>query len=208
VILIVDDHPLVGQALRAVVGSAFNHTDIRVVSTLGEAEDVIRSAKPGVRLVLLDLMLPDTKGFDALLRVKQHLANTPVAIMSARADSHTVAMASALGASGFLDKTAPVESFVDAAAALMRGETVFPAQPPEPPDASSDTARRLRSLTRAQLRILSALTDGASNREIAAEMNLSEGTVKQHVSAILRRLNVQNRSQAILAARTYLRPGE
>ena len=139
-----------------------------------------------------------------LLRLQQLLPHSAVAIVSSRADSHSISMARAFGVQGYLPKAAPVETLVNGVGALLRGEELFPA------DAQTDAAvidfhKRVARLSAAQLRVLRALSDGKLNKEIAGDMNLTEGTVKQHVSAILKKLEVNNRSQAVLAAAPFMR---
>ena len=125
--------------------------------------------------------------------------------MSSRADAHTVALARTFGVSAYLSKSAPVSSLVNAVGTIMRGEQVaFPDTGPATP-AAVDFQQRVSTLSAAQLRVLVALADGRLNKQIAGDMNLTEGTVKQHLSAIFKKLGVGNRSQAILAARPYLK---
>jgi DNA-binding NarL/FixJ family response regulator len=198
-ILIVDDHPLVGELLETAIRDSYAHLDVGRVTSAADAETYARKHVAEIKLVLLDLMLPDTEGFSALLRLQQLLPNAVIAILSARTDSHAVSMARAFGARGYLSKAMPVEGLVNAVGALMRGETLFPEQT-RPDPAAEDLHRKAINLSPAQLRVLTALADGKLNKQIAAEMDLTEGTVKQHMSAIFRKLGVNNRSQAIVAA--------
>lgn len=205
-VLIVDDHPLVGQALELSIRDAYVHLDVaRVLS----ADDAIASAKQlggRIKLVMLDLMLPDASGFDALLRLQLLLPDTHFAMVSARVDAHSVSMAKAFGVKAYLSKAAPVETLVNAVGAIMRGEELFPTETSTDP-AAADYRRRVARLSTAQLRVLRALADGKLNKQIAGDLNLTEGTVKQHVSAILKKLEVNNRSQAVLASAPFLRNG-
>lgn len=204
IVLIVDDHPLVGQAFELSIRAAYPHLDVGRVTTAADAETYVRLNGPRVKLVMLDLILPDAEGFSALLRLQQILPDAAIAMVSARADSHSVSMARAFGARGYLSKAAPVESLVNAVGALLRGETLFP-DDAEPDVEAVDMHRRLSALSAAQLRVMRAMVDGKLNKQIAAEMNLTEGTIKQHVSAILRKLDVNNRTQAVLAANPVFR---
>ncbi|AQR62480.1 hypothetical protein BZG35_13120 [Brevundimonas sp. LM2] len=113
-------------------------------------------------------------------------------------------MARAFGVNAYLSKAQPVETLVNAVGGILRGESLFPENAPSDPVAV-DFHRRIASLSAAQLRVMRALVDGKLNKQIAGEMNLTEGTVKQHVSAILRKLEVNNRSQAIIAAAPALK---
>ena len=205
IVLIVDDHPLVGEAFEISVGAAYPHIEVGRVTTATEAETYARAHASRIKLVLLDLMLPDATGFSALIRLQQLLPGVPIAIVSSRADAHTVSLARTFGVSAYLSKCAPVSSLVNAVGALMRGEQVpFPDTGPASP-AAVNFQQRVSTLSAAQLRVLVALADGRLNKQIAADMNLTEGTVKQHLSAIFKKLGVGNRSQAILAARPYLK---
>lgn len=206
-VLIVDDHPLVGEALELSLKTAFSYVDVWRVASAAEAEACARKQAGRMKLVLLDLMLPDADGFSALLRLQQLLPDTAIAMISARADAHAVSMARAFGAKGYMSKTLPLGEMVKCVDRLFEGEEVFPADATVDPEAI-DFHKRLATLSAAQLRVLRSLADGKLNKQIAGEMNLTEGTVKQHVSAILKKLQVSNRSQAILASGPFLRAGE
>lgn len=206
-VLIVDDHPLVAEALELSLKAAYSYIDVGRVSSAAEAEVYARKHAGQMKLVLLDLMLPDADGFSALLRLQQLLPETDIAMISARSDSHAVSMARAFGAKGYLRKTQSVSELVKCVDRLFDGETVFPEDAVADPEAV-DVHKRMATLSGAQLKVLRSLADGKLNKQIAGEMNLTEGTVKQHVSAILKKLQVSNRSQAILAAGPFLRAGE
>lgn len=205
VVLIVDDHPLVGQALEISIRAAYPHLDVERAASSAEAEDVVRVGGARIRLVMLDLMLPDSKGYDTLLRLQQRLPDCPVCIVSSRVDSHSVAMARSLGAAGYLGKSEPVERLVNAVGDILRGERPFPDLPgASAPSTEAVMSKRLQTLSSAQLRVLSAMAGGHLNKQIAGDLNLTEGTVKQHLNAIFRKLGVNNRAQAILAAGPFL----
>lgn len=203
-VLIVDDHPLVGQALELSIRASYPHLDVARVLSAKEAEACAKQLGGLVKLVMLDLLLPDATGFDALLRLQLLLPDADFAMVSARADAHSVAMARAFGVKAYLSKAAPVENLVNAVGDIMRGEECFPLETPADPVAV-DFHRRVARLSTAQLRVLRALAEGKLNKEIAGDMNLTEGTVKQHVSAILKKLEVNNRSQAVLVSASFLR---
>ena len=204
IILIIDDHPLVGEAFELSIRAAYPHVDVGRVTTAAEAEEYVRVHGQRIQLVLLDLMLPDATGFSALIRLQHLLPNRPIAIVSGRTDAHAVAMARTFGVAAYLSKAAPVSELVNAVGAILRGEALFPAEATAPTPASADFTKRLATLSAAQLKILIALTDGRLNKQIAGEMDITEGTVKQHLSAIFKKLGVNNRTQAILAVRPFL----
>lgn len=203
IILIIDDHPLVGEAFELSIRAAYPHIDVGRVTSATEAEAFVRSHGSRIQLVLLDLMLPDATGFSALIRLQHLLPNRPIAIVSGRTDAYSVAMARTFGVAAYLSKSEPVASLVNAVGAILRGESLFPPEGAPEPEAE-DFTKRLASLSAAQLRILTALADGRLNKQIAGDMNITEGTVKQHLSAIFRKLEVNNRTQAILAIRPFL----
>lgn len=206
IVLIVDDHPLVGEAFELSIRAAYPHLEVGRVTSAAEAEAYAKAKGARIKLVLLDLMLPDVTGFSGLLMLQRLLPDRPVAIVSGRFDERTVALARTFGAAAYLNKGAPVSDLVNAVGTILRGEAVVMPGDPTPVPAAADFHRRVASLSAAQLRVLNALADGRLNKQIAGDMNLTEGTVKQHMSAIFKKLGVNNRSQAILAAGPYLRP--
>jgi DNA-binding NarL/FixJ family response regulator len=204
IVLIVDDHPLVGEAFELSIRAAYPHIDVGRVASAAEAEAFARANAARIQLVLLDLMLPDATGFSALIRLQQLLPDKPIAIVSARTDSHAVAMARTFGVASYLSKSAPVSELVNAVGAVLRGETLFPADVQPPTPAAETFHKQVASLSATQLKVLTALADGRLNKQIAHDMNITEGTVKQHLSTIFKKLGVNNRSQAILAIRPFL----
>ena len=163
IVLIVDDHPLVGQALELSIRAAYPHLDVGRVTSAAEAEQYARLHGPRVKLVMLDLLLPDADGFSALLRLQQLLPDSAVAIVSSRADSHSISMARAFCVQGYLPKSAAVETLVNGVGALLRGEELFP------PHVQADVAvidfhKRVARLSAAQLRVLRAVGWQAEQR--------------------------------------------
>jgi len=203
IVMIVDDHPLVGEALEISIRAAYPDMDVGRVTSATEAEAYVKAKAAMIKLVMLDLVLPDATGFSALLRLQHLLPGRPIAIVSSRADAHSIALARTFGVAAYLSKSAPVSDLVNAVGGILRGEASF-AEPARPANAEASFHDQVSSLSAAQMRILFALADGRLNKQIAAELGLTEGTVKQHLSAIFRKLGVNNRSQAILAVRPYL----
>ncbi len=203
IVMIVDDHPLVGEALEISIRAAYPDMDIGRVTSATEAEAYVKANAAMIKLVMLDLVLPDATGFSALLRLQQLLPGRPIAIVSSRADSHAIALARTFGVAAYLSKSAPVSDLVKAVGDILRGEASF-AEPAGPATAEASFHDQISSLSSAQMRILFALADGGLNKQIAADLGITEGTVKQHLSAIFRKLGVNNRTQAILAIRPYL----
>lgn len=201
-ILIADDHPLFREALKGAVASALPGAEIR------EAQDVgsllaLADAHPQAELLLLDLNMPGANGFSALVHVRAAHPGLPVVVVSAREDGDTVRRALAHGATGFIPKSADVPTLVGALRAVLDGETWAPpdtgrAGALEPEEAA--LARRLAELTPQQFRVLGMVCAGLLNKQIAYELQVSEATVKAHMTAILRKLGVHTRTQAVMLA--------
>ena len=143
-------------------------------------------------------MLPDAKGFAGLVLVRQLAPNARVIVVSAKSDHETVALAGVLGASGFVDKASGLGEIVQSLGRIMDGVFVFPQRGPAVHQALLAAADAIAVLTPAQLRVMIAVADGRSNKQIAHDLGLSDATVKVHVSASLKKLCVPNRARAIL----------
>ncbi|WP_374469409.1 response regulator [Phenylobacterium sp.] len=200
-VLLADDHPLFRTALSTAVRRVRSDARILEASTLSGALDRLRET-PAVDLVLLDLRMPDCDGFTGLLTLRAEFPAAPVVVVSASEDDETVRRALAFGASGFIPKSASLETMVEALETVLAGDAWAPAVPdPERDDAA---AERIASLTPAQLRILVGLRRGRLNKQIAYEIGVTEATVKAHMTAIFRKLGVLNRTQAVIAAEALM----
>lgn len=195
-ILVADDHPLMRGAITAAVCKVWPDHDIIEVSDAATA--LARLQDTSFELLTLDLHMQDSSGLGVLMELRKRFPAVPVVVISASEDGRVVASARELGASGFIPKTASLEDMSAALAQVAGGELVFPDIAAESP---SDAATRLASLTPAQTRILRFLAEGLLNKQIAYEMDISEATVKAHITAIFRRLGVTNRTQAVLVAK-------
>ena len=203
-IIIVDDHPLFREALKAAVarferGLSFVEAD-SVAGLLAAVE-----AHPGADLLLLDLNMPGAHGFNALAHVRGSHPQLPVVIVSADDDPQTIAAALRYGAQGFIPKSTEAGQIGQAVAAVLAGDVYTPIgfQPPRAPASGAEEleiARRVAALTPQQFRVLGMLCAGLLNKQIAYDLDVSEATVKAHVTAILRKLGVTTRTQAVLAA--------
>lgn len=206
VALIVDDHPLFCEALAMTLKTAARLDHIHTADTLGDALTMIdEGLAPDV--VLLDLNLPDVSGLDGLIRLKKVVAETPVLVVSSMSEDRMVRSTIRAGASGFVAKHSHGDEFraaLDAvsrgdihapAACALAGETVGDAEADE-----DDAISRLSQLTLQQARILTLVCDGKLNKQIAHELSIAETTVKAHMTAILRKLGVHSRTQAVLIA--------
>lgn len=203
--LIVDDHPLFCDALAQAVTGAFSDAEIHTANSLDEATDLLGNKETDIGVVLLDLRIPGVTGFDGLLRVTKAFPDLPVIVISALDDGKVIAQARDYGARGFIPKGAPKTQIIEAIWAVRNGRTYFP----DNADAvagdgrrdgnGEDVAARIKNLTAQQLRILELVCEGKLNKQIAYELSIAETTVKAHITAILRKLGVHSRTQAVLA---------
>ena len=198
-ILVVDDHPLILSALIQLLPQLDRPVTIFGAVDRDETYAML-AAHPDVRLVLLDLALPGTRGLELLGRMRRDFPRLPIAVLSATHDRATVESALAAGARGFIAKTASARQLVDTVQRLLDGRAC-----PRPELARGRTAGPgaelvydVLGLTQRQADVLRLLVQGKPNKLICRDLNLSEGTVKVHVSAILRALNVHTRAQAIV----------
>ncbi len=155
-------------------------------------------------------MLPDAQGLEGLAAIRAVRPRTSVAVVSSRDDPAVIRRAIAMGARGFLSKTAPLGDMVSAIGVLLAGERWLPPALLEPvePSAEGRAAARVGELSSAQLRVLRAMADGRQNKQIAWDLPLAEPTVKSHLATIFRKLEVLNRTQATLALRMFDGLGE
>ncbi|MEM9739127.1 MAG: response regulator transcription factor [Pseudomonadota bacterium] len=197
-VLIVDDHPLFRDALEAALVSAYpDGASVYHAGSLGDAQ--ARLNETMVDLVLLDLNLSDTSGFDGLAKLRAKLPGVPIYVISATERSEAYATAKTLGASGYLPKSLSLEDLSAALATALDGGTWFPDIQASADDlAQAELAKRVASLTPAQKRVMAGLSDGLLNKQIAYEMDISIATVKAHMTAVLRKLGANNRTQALL----------
>ena len=152
-------------------------------------------------LILLDLNLPDVSGLDGLIRLKRMAENTPVTIVSSITDNSVITGAIASGAAGFVPKHSQRSVLLEALEKIGEGKIYTPAGfVSEKSDDTDDKLARLVSLTNQQARILELICEGKLNKQIAFDLSIAETTVKAHVTAIMRKLGVQSRTQAVLVA--------
>lgn len=182
--------------------SAAPECTVDVAGTIAAAETLVKERR-GYKLALLDLMLPDARGFSGFLQLQHLLGAIPIAIVSAQRRPELVEAARALGAAGFLSKSQPLDELARGIRDVIAGRTVFPPETASVTGAAS-LRDRIASLSGAQLRVLLALADGRLNKQIAGDLNVTEATVKAHLTAIFRKLGVANRTQALLAMQPLL----
>ena len=200
--VVADDHPLFRKALRQMVETAFTAVEIVEAGNLDEVNDAVSARRGDIDLVLLDLSMPGVRGFSGLMFIRAQYPEVPVCVISASEEPTTIRNAMALGASGFVPKSGSADQIRAAIEAILEGDTWLPdgLDLGSAEDENMLIARRLSSLTPQQVRVLMMLSEGLLNKQIAYELGVSEATVKAHVSAILQKLQVENRTKAVLAA--------
>ncbi len=199
-ILVVDDHPLIQEALRHVLSALDPTLEFVEAQDASEAHAAL-SREPDTDLILLDLALPGCDGFELLAELRREWPGMPVLVLSATHDRDTVERALDLGAMGFIPKTANTRVLLEALQLVLAGGVYVPNE-----QARSASVRPRMSVTRPeqlgltlrQADVLKLLVQGKPNKLICRDLKLSEGTVKVHVSAILRALNVRNRTQVVI----------
>jgi DNA-binding NarL/FixJ family response regulator len=201
-LLIADDHPLFRGALREAVNGLFDHARIAEAGTFEEVTALLESDS-NLDLVMLDLRMPGVRGFSGLMYLRAQYPGLPIVVVSANDDPAVIRRCMEFGASGFLPKTLGAEALRQAIACVLRGEVWTPPDVDLTSGSDAETAAmiaRLATLTPQQVRVLMMLSSGLLNKQIAYELGVSEATVKAHVSAILQKLGVDSRTQAVIAA--------
>jgi DNA-binding NarL/FixJ family response regulator len=201
-LVIADDHPLFRGAMREAVAGLFERANIAEAGSFDEVAKLL-DAGGEVDLILLDLTMPGVRGFSGLMYLRAQYPSVPVVVVSANDDPAVIRRCMDFGASGFIPKTLDVEGMRGAIMRVLKGGVWTP------PDvdlegqtdaASAELIARLATLTPQQVRVLMMLSEGLLNKQIAYELSVSEATVKAHVSAILQKLGVESRTQAVIAA--------
>ena len=201
-LVIADDHPLFRGALREAVSGLFAESDIAEAGSFDEAAKLLDRGSD-VDLVLLDLAMPGVRGFSGLMYLRAQYPSVPVVVVSANDDPAVIRRCMEFGASGFIPKTVGAEAMRTAVAAVLAGGVWTPPDVNFEGAADATTAelvQRLSTLTPQQVRVLMMLSEGLLNKQIAYNLSVSEATVKAHVSAILQKLGVESRTQAVIAA--------
>jgi DNA-binding NarL/FixJ family response regulator len=218
-IAVIDDHPLVRDAVEGVLASI---NPVYRAASFDTLDGYLSAVAGGLRpnLVLLDLGLPGFEGTDALTRFREQTPDVPVVVFSANADAGVMSLCLDLGAMGFIPKTTPRRLLVGAIQLVISGGYYIPrelmhgsagqapARPaagparlaPAVPAVEPASNPNLALLTERQRDVMQYLLQGAPNKIICDRLNLSENTVKNHITAIFRALGVTNRTQAVLAA--------
>ena len=201
-LVIADDHPLFRDALRQAVASVVASARIDEAGSFEELTALL-DQDSDVDLVLLDLSMPGISGFSGLIYLRAQFPAIPVVIVSASDDGGTIRQSLDFGASGFIPKRFGVDTLRDAITKVLGGDVWVPADTDLSSATDPELVRlrdRLVTLTPQQVRVLMMLSEGLLNKQIAYELGVSEATIKAHVSAILQKLGVESRTQAVIAA--------
>ncbi len=202
-ILIADDHPLYRDALRRALNQAAPGANLFEASTVPELLTLVE-AHPDAELLLLDLHMPGARGFSALAHLRGQHPGLPVIVVSAHEEGSVARRALGHGAAGYIPKSSSADTIVDAIRHVRDGEIWLPpamgaANIPLKDD-EAQIAARVAELTPQQFRVLAMIAEGLLNKQIAYELGVSEATVKAHMTAIMRKLGCNNRTQVALAA--------
>ena len=209
-VIVADDHPLFREALRGAVARVLPEARLREADGV-EALYALVEGEPDADLLLLDLNMPGAQGFSVLVHLRALHPQLPIVVVSAREEPAVMRRALDHGAVGFIPKSADATTLGQAITTVLDGDRWAPAaalSAPAADDAEHDAAQRVRDLTPQQFRVLQMLGAGLLNKQIAYDLGVSEATIKAHVTAILRKLGANNRTQAVLiAGRLAVDPG-
>ncbi|MCC5854732.1 MAG: response regulator transcription factor [Idiomarina sp.] len=209
--IIADDHPLFRAALKQALSETLG-SDVLEAESFPQLMTLLESERQ-IELLLLDLNMPGNQGLTGLTAVRNLFPDILVLIVSANENPDVIRRAMAFGASAYVPKSAPLPTLKAAVETVLSGDNWLPehlqqTSASQPDSASVDFATRLEQLTPQQFKVLSCIADGLLNKQIAWELQVQETTIKQHVSAILRKLGVINRTQAGVIFKEMLRAGD
>ena len=201
-VVIADDHPLFRTALSQAVTQALGAPELVTVGSVEELNKWLAASASEADLLLLDLNMPGARGYSSLVHARSVASHLPVIVVSAHEDASVAQASVEHGAAGFIPKSASLEVMAEAIETVLDGGTWVPAGTQDAQAAKDDFTEKLATLTPQQQRVLMMLTDGLLNKQIAIDLDISEATVKAHITAILRKLEVHTRTQAVIAARS------
>ncbi|KQT60666.1 MULTISPECIES: response regulator [unclassified Aureimonas] len=198
--IIADDHPLFRGALREILSALPGEHQIVEAKDFDEAALALQR-HPEADLLLLDLAMPGSDGLSGLALMRAEHAGVPVAVVSGSEDNRLIRHALDLGASGFIPKSSGFDEIREAISRILDGDVYLPPQVSLEGEGDPEVAEmigRMRTLTPQQTRVLTMLGKGLLNKQIAYELGISEATIKAHVSAVLGKLGVDSRTQAVI----------
>ncbi|MBU2704868.1 response regulator transcription factor [Zooshikella marina] len=202
-IVIADDHPLFRTALRQAVSTGISNTHLIEAESIDSLQHILEQ-QTQIDLILLDLFMPGAHGYSGLLFLRGNYSNIPIVIVSALEEPQVIQQTIAYGASGFIPKSSSLKTICTALQTVLNGniwipESIDQSQHPVSDPQQEKLAEQITTLTPQQYKVLSMLTEGKQNKQIAFELNLSEATIKAHATAIFKKLGVRNRTQAVIA---------
>ncbi len=199
-IIIADDHPMFREASVQLIKRLEPQSNILTTDTIKDTFSLLRSYSD-IKLVFLDLSLPDSIGIEGLERLKRSFPDVPVAIISATFDPSTISRALRVGALGFVPKSEAMITIFEAFETILNNEQWLPKSYQEHLDKTAEASTSIfNDLTPTQLKVLTHMREGENNKTIAEALFVTEATVKAHITAIFRKLNVNNRTQAVLVS--------
>jgi DNA-binding NarL/FixJ family response regulator len=208
-LLVVDDHPIFRQAITGIIADNFPGSACLEAESIEATHTVIKD-NDDIDLVLLDLNMPSTSGLNGLLELRNEYPTIPVVIISAENEKQQILQTISYGAVGFISKSSSVDTITSSLESIFSGNVCLPSDliraPIKPQSASSKNKdfeilpEKMQLLTRKELMVLKYLTQGEANKYIAYEMNISETTVKSHVSSILKKLGASNRVKVVVGS--------
>jgi len=202
-VIVADDHPLFRTAIKEALEAEQGQTRFLEASSFESLQELVDQNRE-VDLVLLDLHMPGVSGFAGLVYLCKRYPSVPVVIISANEDPVVIQRAIQHGAAGFIPKSSSIETITSAIASVLMGEIWTPESTvsnlPGKNSSEIELAERMSQLTPQQFKVLMMMSQGLLNKQIAHELVVSEATVKAHVTAIMNKLGVNNRTQAVLAA--------
>ncbi|HET8816786.1 MAG TPA: response regulator transcription factor [Pseudidiomarina sp.] len=201
--LIADDHPLFREALQGALATHYPELELREAGDLDSTLAAL-AEDDDLDLLLLDLHMPGSGDFYGLIRIREDFPLLPVAVISGSEDATVVAKCMGFGALGFIPKSLPSSQIAEAIDAILQGDSWVPESVRGRLDnltaEDQEIARKVADLTPQQYRVLYLLHEGLLNKQIAYQLNITEATVKAHITAIFRKLGVYSRTQAVLLA--------
>jgi DNA-binding NarL/FixJ family response regulator len=202
-VIVADDHPLFRTAIKEALEAEQGETRFLEANSFESLQKLVDEQQE-VDLVLLDLHMPGVSGFAGLVYLCKRYPSVPVVIISANEDPVVIQRALQHGAAGFIPKSSSIETITSAIAAVLMGEIWSPettaSDLPGNNVSEVELAERMSKLTPQQFKVLMMMSKGLLNKQIAYELGVSEATIKAHVTAIMNKLGVNNRTQAVLAA--------
>ncbi|WP_407331962.1 response regulator [Enterovibrio sp. 27052020O] len=197
-IVIADDHPLFRNALFQSVHMAISGANLLEADSLDSLSSLLEK-EPDIDLLLLDLKMPGANGMSGLIHLRAQYPELPIVVVSASEEASVVRQVKANGAVGFIPKSSDMRELINSLNQVLDGEPCFP----EGIDYSGHSdeeslMEKVASLTPQQFKVLGMLSDGLLNKQIAYELDVSEATIKAHMTAIFRKLGVKNRTQAVI----------